>query len=222
MQIVADALKGARPMSETTRWDGPPVETWSMGWTPDEAAEALAGVTAPWAVAGGWALDLWLGRQTRDHGDIEITVPAAFFPEVQARLEARGLKLFSNIDGEVIALEPGEVRGPDGFQTWVTDPDARSWILDIFREPGDAETWVYRRTGELSAPRARANSRDARGIPFVAPQIVLLFKAKAMRDKDLADFALIAPQLPAEDRDWLAASLGVIHPGHPWIERLAG
>jgi hypothetical protein len=209
-------------MSEITRWDGPPIETWSMGWTPEQVAEALDGVTAPWAVAGGWGLDLWLGRQTREHEDIEITVPAPFFPEIQARLDAKGLKLFSNVNGAVIALEPGEARGPDGFQTWVADPDAQSWILDIFREPGDAETWVYRRTGELSAPRAWANGRTAGGIPYVAPQIVLLFKAKWTRDKDEADFARIVPLLPPEDRDWLADSLSRIHPGHPWIERLAG
>jgi hypothetical protein len=207
-------------MPETTRWDGPPVETWSMGWSPDRVAEALDGVTAPWAVAGGWALDLWLGMQTREHEDIEITVPAPFFPEIQARLEALGLKLFSNVDGEVIALAPGEARGPDGFQTWVTDPEARAWILDIFREPGDAQTWVYRRTGELSAPRAWASGRTAAGIPYVAPQIVLLFKAKATRDKDQADFALVAPKLSPEARDWLAASLRTLQPSHPWIDRL--
>ena len=206
---------------ETKRWDGPPVDTWSMGWTPDRVAGALDGVTAPWAVAGGWALDLWLGRQTREHEDIEITVPAPFFPEIQARLEARGLKLFSNVDGEVIALELGEARGPEGFQTWVTDPVGQAWILDIFREPGDAETWVYRRTGELSAPRAWASGRTEAGIPYVAPQIVLLFKAKATRDKDEADFALIAPKLSPEARDWLAASLRTIQPGHPWIGRLS-
>jgi len=209
-------------MSETTRWDGPPVETWSMGWTPDEAAEALAGVDAPWAVAGGWALDLWQGMKTREHGDIEIAVPAVFFPEVQARLEAQDLRLFDNINGEVIALEPGQAPRPHGFQAWVTDAEAKAWRLDIFREPGDAETWVYRRTGELSAPRAWANGRTAAGIPFVAPQIVLLFKAKWTRDKDEADFARIVPMLPPKDRDWLAASLSLIHPGHPWIERLTG
>jgi hypothetical protein len=209
-------------MPDTTRWDGPPVETWTMAWTPDQAAEALEGVAAPWAVAGGWALDLWLGKETREHEDIEITVPAAFFPEVQARLEAHGLRLFDNLNGEVIALEPGQAPRPQGFQVGVTDRDAQGWRLDIFREPGDARTWVYRRTGELSAPRAWANGRTAAGIPFVAPQIILLFKAKAMRDKDLGDFARIAPMLPPEDRAWLAASLRIIHPGHPWIERLPG
>jgi hypothetical protein len=208
-------------MSEPQRWDGPPVETWSMAWTPDEAALALEGVSAPWAVAGGWALDLWLGEQTREHEDLEIAVPAAFYPEIQARLEALGLKVFSNVNGEVIALEPGEAPEPRGFQTWVTDAAAQGWRMDIFREPGDAQTWVYRRTGELSAPRAWASGRSAAGIPFVAPQIVLLFKAKATRDKDQADFAIVAPRLSTEARDWLAASLRIIQPGHPWIDRLS-
>ena len=35
-------------MSETKRWDGPPVEAWSMAWTPDQAAQVLvlAGLAA--------------------------------------------------------------------------------------------------------------------------------------------------------------------------------
>ncbi len=191
-----------------------------MAWTPDQAADALKGLAAPWAVAGGWALDLWLGEQTREHEDIEVTVPTAFFPDAQARIEALGLKLFAIDDGQVIALEAGEAPGRHTHQTWVMDPAVRGWRMDIFREPGDAQTWVYRRTRELSAPRAWASGRTASGIPYVAPQIVLLFKAKAARDKDEADFAMAAPRLSAEARAWLAAGLEVIHPGHPWIGRL--
>ena len=209
-------------MSETKRWDGPPLEAWSMAWTPDQAARALEGVSAPWAVAGGWALDLWLGRQTREHEDLEITVPAALFPEIQARLEGLGLKLFVVDGGEVIALAPGEAP-TRGFQTWAMEPAVQGWRLDVMREPGDAETWVFRRAGQFSARRAWASARTAAGIPFVAPQIALLFKAKETpRDKDEADFALAAPRLPPEARDWLAAALRAIQPGHPWIERLSG
>jgi hypothetical protein len=208
-------------MLEAKRWDGPPVETWSMAWTPDQAADALEGVSAPWAVAGGWALDLWLGAQTREHGDLEIAVPTAFFSEIQARLEALGLKLFTNDEGEVIALGPGAAPAGRGFQTWVADPAVNRWRMDVFSEPGDAQTWIYRRTGELSAPRAWASGRTPAGIPYVAPQIVLLFKAKAMRDKDQADFALVAPLLSPEARTWLAAALRTIKPDCPWIDQLS-
>ena len=206
--------------SETKRWDGPPVEAWAAVWTPEQAALALRGVSAPWAVAGGWALDLWMGEQTREHEDLEIAVPAVFFSEIQARLEGLGLKLFAIDDGQAIALNPGEAPGRRTHQTWVMDPAVQGWRLDVFREPGDADTWIYRRTGDLSAPRDWAAGVTADGIPYVAPQIVLLFKAKAMREKDEADFIAAAPRLSSEARAWLAAALRATHPDHPWIARL--
>ena len=192
-----------------------------MAWAPGEAALALEGVAAPWAVAGGWALDLWLGNQTREHEDLEIAVPAMFFSEIQARLEQLGLRVFDIVDGQVIALETGETPHSRMHQTWVMDPAVNGWRMDIFREPGDARTWVYRRTGELSAPRAWATGRTDSGVPYVAPQIVLLFKAKAKRDKDEADFSMAAPRLASGARIWLANALRVIHPDHPWIDHLA-
>jgi len=34
-------------MNDAKRWDGPPLEAWSMAWTPDQAAAALEGVATP-------------------------------------------------------------------------------------------------------------------------------------------------------------------------------
>ncbi|MEW2495139.1 hypothetical protein AB0942_16640 [Streptomyces nodosus] len=58
---------------------------WSSCWIPSEVAQQLAGIGTPWYVAVGWALDLFRGRQTRAHGDIEIAIPAASFPNVRNR-----------------------------------------------------------------------------------------------------------------------------------------
>jgi len=55
-------------------------------WSPAEVNGRLAGVEVPWAVAGGWALDLFRGETTRPHGDLEIAVPAAGFPVIRAAL----------------------------------------------------------------------------------------------------------------------------------------
>lgn len=41
---------------------------------PHEAAAEFAGWAVPWWVAGGWAIDLLLGHQSRDHGDLDILV----------------------------------------------------------------------------------------------------------------------------------------------------
>src|SRR5260221_6218307 len=71
-------------------WEySPPVRPddaeWAA-WTPQEAARRLAGVEAPWAVSAGWAIDLFLGRERRQHEDLEIGVPADRFNEVASAL----------------------------------------------------------------------------------------------------------------------------------------
>src|SRR5690349_11434383 len=47
-------------------------------------ARWLGDFDAPWWVAGGWAIDLWVGGVSRDHSDIEISI----LREDQARLYA--------------------------------------------------------------------------------------------------------------------------------------
>ena len=55
-------------------------------WRPADIARLPAGVTVPWYVAGGWAIDLFIGRQTREHGDLEIAIPASAFPTIRSVL----------------------------------------------------------------------------------------------------------------------------------------
>ncbi|HEX5563842.1 MAG TPA: hypothetical protein VFX34_02680, partial [Sporosarcina sp.] len=39
-----------------------------------KAVEWMKDFERPWGVAGGWAIDLFLGNQTREHSDIEIAI----------------------------------------------------------------------------------------------------------------------------------------------------
>jgi hypothetical protein len=39
-----------------------------------QTAALLVGFDGRWWIAGGWATDLFLGRQTREHADVEISV----------------------------------------------------------------------------------------------------------------------------------------------------
>jgi hypothetical protein len=58
-------------------------------WTPAEVAERLWCVTAPWYVAAGWALDLFIGGIGREHDDLEIAVPRGRFGEIVAAFPSR-------------------------------------------------------------------------------------------------------------------------------------
>lgn len=39
-----------------------------------EVNKIMNGFHFPWAIAGGWSIDLYLGKVTRDHSDIEIAI----------------------------------------------------------------------------------------------------------------------------------------------------
>jgi hypothetical protein len=177
----------------------------------------LAGVDLTWCVVGGWAIDLFLGRETRSHGDLEIAIARADFPRLRDHLPT--YRLHSVGGGEVRAMSAHEVTPPDKHQNWVLDVDENVWRMDVMLEPGDEETWVYRRDESVRAPRQRmVSTRD--GVPFMKPEAVLLYKAKAQRPKDEADFAACLPLLDVEARQWLREILIRLHPEHSWLSPL--
>jgi hypothetical protein len=38
----------------------------------EAVARVMAGFPRPWFVSGGWAIDLFVGRVTREHEDLEV------------------------------------------------------------------------------------------------------------------------------------------------------
>lgn len=199
------------------RWDGPGLEAWRDAWSPQDVARALSGLAIPWCVVGGWAIDLFLGRPTREHGDLEIAILRPDLPALRAHL---GAYVFHAVgDGEVLRLSPGQPPPADKFQTWVLDEPAGLWRVDVMCEPGDSETWVFRRDETVTAARGRMIATRG-GVPFLRPEGVILYKAKARRPKDEADFAACLPHLASDARRWLVDALAQAHPGHPWISQL--
>lgn len=73
----------------------------------------------------------------------------------------------------------------------------------------------------MSRPLTSLTRQTPAGIPYLAPEIQLLFKAKPVPlAKDEHDFATAVPLLDETGRTWLAAALKLSSPEHPWIERL--
>jgi Aminoglycoside-2''-adenylyltransferase len=195
----------------------PDLSKWDA-WSPKEVAKRLERLAAPWYVAAGWALDLFLGAQRRDHDDLEIAVPRARLDEVFAAIG----------DPELLAVGSGRATpiagAPDipesSHQTWVRERGTELWRLDIFGEPSDGDVWVCRRDERIRLPYDRVIEHTADGIPYGRPEIVLLFKAKHARPKDEDDLAAVLPRLSAARRRWLAEALALLHPGHRWLTEL--
>lgn len=192
-------------------------DAWDA-WHPEELVQRLNGVRKPWCIVGGWALDLWHGRQTRDHADLEFTVLRGDFQHFRDALA--GCDFYAAGDGVVAALPADQSPPLDISQIWCRDPEHHCWRVDMMFEPGTLDTWVCKRDHRITRPRAEMVRENAQGVPYLNPAAVLLFKAKYRRDKDEIDFRNALPALAASERDWLKRSLELVHPGHQWIEVL--
>lgn len=202
--------------------NAPAIEAWDP-WRPAQVVRPLCDVDTAWHVAGGWALELW--RQTRglgplrDHHDLEIATPRAKARPVMASLRDHGLDLYAVAAGAVWPLR-GDLPKPPVWQVWAAE--AGAYRVDVFLQPGDSRTWIFRRDERVRRPYAQAVARTREGIAFLRPECALLYKAARPRPKDEADFAAIEPDLDGAARDWLIEALTVAHPDHPWLAVLAG
>ena len=204
----ASVAPGMKPFPETA---------WKA-WSPDMLQARLEGLD--WYVAGGWALDLWHGRQTRTHDDLEFVVRPDQLET--ARTALRDLEFFVANTGTLTHLPVGTPAPSDIWQFWGADLPARCWRVDMMVERGTKDLWVYKRDPGFTLPRTAAVRRDRAGVPYLAPAIVLLFKAKNTRDKDRRDFQAALPHLAPSERSDLRGWLEALHPGHEWIAALQG
>jgi len=217
---VANSYRGAPQdglPDGVVHWEGPGLDAWDA-WTPAQVAAELHHAAVSWCVVGGWAIDVFLGEQTRPHDDLEIAVLRDEFPAVRAAFST--FDLYSVGNGEVRRLAAPAEPEPDKHQNWVLDTVADRWRADVMLEPGDAETWVFRRQPTIRARRDTMIRRSPDGIPYLAPAGTLLYKAKACRPKDEADLDACLPALTPAERTWLRSALDICHPGHQWIDRL--
>lgn len=195
----------------------PNIDRW-CAWTPSDVFKRIGRVDRPWHVAGGWALDLWLGRQTRQHGDLEISVLRSDFSVFR---EAIGpFSFFAAKNGVLTPLEVDECPAPDVHQVWVLDAVERCWKLDLFLDPGDDLCWTYRRDHSVQVSRRDCVALSENGVPFLAPEIVMLYKAKRLAAKDRSDFDVCVPFLEPAARRWLSRMIEKYFPSHEWQDRL--
>ena len=184
---------------------------------PASVAAVMNRVGVWWAIAGGWAIDLWLDEKTRDHHDVEVVVRRCDQQIVHAALST---------DWELLALDPPG----GGWRPWSGVPiDAPAFQLqarssfgefDVFTEAVDDTQWHFRRDDRISTRSDQVIVRSKSGIPIVRPEIQLLYMAKSTEPKNQSDFEMVKPDLPPEAAAWLKDALQITLPGHHWLHHL--
>lgn len=178
----------------------------------------MRGFPSFWCVAGGWAIDLYLGRVTRSHGDVEL----AIFRQDQSLLHTHfsDWRFGKVAAGHLTDWVSGEYLSPPIHEIHARTNTGPPLSLEFLLNDRVADAWAFRRNLSVTLPLDQAIRRGHADFPILNPGIVLLFKAKNSREKDELDSQATLNALSQDDRRWLRSALLVCHPGHPWIPLL--
>ncbi|CAI6080600.1 ATP-grasp domain-containing protein [Cohnella sp. JJ-181] len=195
-------------------------------WAPlgvEEMHRIFADWPGDWGIAGGWALDLHLGQQTRAHDDIDVLLRLQDQAMLYERL-AGEWELHLAEKGALTRLRPGDVLTSE-TDIWVRRDAGSPWAFQLMLIDVAHGEWIYRRERSVRRPAAEMYLRGADGVPYLRPEIQLLYKggSAAIRDKDRRDFEALLPRMNGVERTWLRQALEAQFPeGHPWLAALKG
>jgi GrpB-like predicted nucleotidyltransferase (UPF0157 family) len=192
------------------------------GFGPVEAVvQELAGYDGSWYISSGWALDLFLGRVTRVHHDVDVVVDRDEQLALREHLAGRGWRFVTPLQGR---LEPWPAHMRLELPRHQVHAHRSGEFIDFLLTELAGGLWRYRRDPRVIRDLAKAVQQSSQGIPFLAPELVLLFKSKntgkSERSKDQTDFEQLYPHLSSEAKAWLRWALIATDPAHPWIPLL--
>jgi hypothetical protein len=191
-----------------------------IGFEPVHAVAALlSGLTVPWWITGGWAIDLAVGHVTRDHADVNV---------MMLERDEHALRGLTGVDIQLIAdgepprawpagyrltggLSPGPkppLTGPGLGDRLILHGKGLPLPAEVIPASAAGAVWVYKKGSHVFIRPLADVTRYWEGIPFLAPEVVLLIKARPgldrpRTDNDQRDFEAALPTLSAQQRSWL-------------------
>jgi hypothetical protein len=189
---------------------------------PLKVAALMAGFERPWLVAGGWAIDIFLGCATRTHKDLEIAILREDQNNLRRHLTGWEFR-------KIIPRPSGELTQPWNEGEWLELPiheihaqraGGNPSSIEILLNESSGEKWKFRRNPEIARPLTMIGLYSDIGVPFLRPEIVLLYKAKNPRIQDEDDFNSVRGLLDEGCRSWLRQAIEACYPGHAWLKAL--
>jgi len=98
-------------------------------------------------------------------------------------------------------------------EIWARSAPHQAWQLEITLGEIDGDHWLFRRNSDVRRSIRTLGQVNCNGIPYVVPEVLLLFKAKSSRPKDGQDFDAVLPELSSTGRRWLRDALTATYPG---------
>lgn len=184
-------------------------------------ANLLAEYDWPWAFCGGWAVDLFLNRVTREHKDIDVAVRRQDQLAIQAYLRARDWDLQVAHGGVLTPWADGDWLELPRHGVLATCPTADPSFVELLLNEADDTTFRFRRDQSIVRRFDAAFVTAPNGLPVLAAELALLYKSgQPGEPENHADFYAALPDLNAMQRVWLAAALSRLSPAHSWLAAL--
>jgi len=200
-----------------------------------------------YAICGGFAIELFINREIRTHGDIDISAYWEDRDKIIAFMQALGWQVYEMCGGgiahrianiaqqlkvkrnifcftdacDLVTLVPTSEKGMFHLKFDPKGQGRLNFIEFLFNHKTKKD-FIYARDCEIMLPLSRAVLYKE-GIPFLAPELVLLYKSTDFsREGYQVDFDSVTPKMERKQRQWLKDALRkTAAPTHPWLQALA-
>lgn len=221
----------------------------------EEVKKLMESMVGEWAICGGDAIDLFVDKETRMHKDIDIAV----FWNDRKNL----IKNFLDNNWRVFEPDKGMLREITSIQEdlrtednlWCIKSESNSYhienvydnfykitterkhqdvldFIELLFNRKEVNLFIYKRNSNIHLSNAIYYTKE--NIPFLAPEMVLLYKSIFIRFLDSNkktdiemvnnyrhDFDVAIPLLNENQKNWLKNALTLSYPnGHEWLLKL--
>jgi len=187
-------------------------------WNPltvEQVFDRFSSLDVDWWIAGGHAIDLFLGWQTRPHADIDIEMFRSDRDVLFDVFDGWDLRAVSDSGSD--SWSRGEDLDDGTFGIWGRATPSDAWAVEVVLADGDFTEWRFRRDPGITLAGDALVRRSLSGVPYCTPEVQLLYKSIQSRPKDDVDLARTLHNMSSSQRSWLMAAIARADIGHPWI-----
>ena len=189
-----------------------------------------------WAICGGFALDLFLEKDTRTHSDIDICVFEKDREKILSYMlqnnwlvyEFRGQGKVRPLEGPLSSETGRNLMCTNGkcdiVKFYPCEDDNLLWheffhtgikefnYLEFLFNTTNEDYFVFDKQQEIKREISKAILFN-NDIPYLAPEIVLLYKSSRSENAEYHyDFEQTYSHMNAEQKMWIAKSLDILYP----------
>jgi L-amino acid N-acyltransferase YncA len=220
-QLKEDEIGGKKFNELAYEWDS--LSIGDYNWVPlsvDEVKKVFKPFKPQWWIAGGWAIDLYLKKQTRPHDDIDVLVRREDQLEIQDLLAEWDLWV-ADPPGTLKPWAKGEFLKKGLQDIWGRKTPKDPWQILIMLFDTENGDWIFKGDESIRRSLSSVTIKTKEGLSFLAPEVQLLYKSKSLQPKDQQDFENVLPALSKEQLSWLKQTFTIVYKdNHPWLDRI--